>query len=361
MVDCGMVGGKRPRFFFPTRAQAEGKAAALRVQRENEGARGLQFSAAERADARAALDILGPHRLTLTEAARFFVDHAGVLRSELTVEKLIADFLESKRGDGKSKRYLQDLDSRLRAFAAAPEFAGKSVAGITGEPVDAWLRGLGQSPVSRNNFRRVLNVLFAFAVRRGAALKNPVSDVPVATVKVEKPAILTAAESAALLRHAPPGLRPALALALFAGLRPEAEIFRLDWSAVNLGDRTIDVSDSKNTTSHRFVDIPDNLRAILTPLAKSSGKVAPEHWSYYQMLLAARKAAKLGDFPADVLRHTYASMHYALHKSAERTAEQLGHGSSTRMLHRHYRNRVKEAEARTFWSIGLQAEKAAAA
>jgi integrase len=62
-------------------------------------------------------------------------------------------------------------------------------------------------------------------------------------------------------------------------------------------------------------------------------------------------AENLRDWPSDCLRHTFASCHYAAWKDAADTAEQLGHGGNLRMFFRHYRNRVKEAEALAFWQI----------
>jgi integrase len=49
------------------------------------------------------------------------------------------------------------------------------------------------------------------------------------------------------------------ALGLFAGLRPESEIWRLAWSNFDFEDREIDVQKSKNVASHRFARIPDDL------------------------------------------------------------------------------------------------------
>ena len=59
-----------------------------------------------------------------------------------------------------------------------------------------------------------------------------------------------------------------------AGLRPEAELCRLDWSAIDLDERLIDITASKNSASHRFVKVSDNLVAWLRPLALDSGAVS---------------------------------------------------------------------------------------
>jgi len=51
------------------------------------------------------------------------------------------------------------------------------------------------------------------------------------------------------------------------------------------------------------------------------------------------------------MRHTFATMHYAHFRSAAETAAELGHGTSLRMMQRHYLNRVTPAEAQAFWQI----------
>ena len=79
--------------------------------------------------------------------------------------------MQVKEADGASERYLDDLRSRLKAFAEV--FDGRPMAGISAPKVDEWLRSLSDkngkrlSPVTRNNFRRVLIVSFNFAKGRG--------------------------------------------------------------------------------------------------------------------------------------------------------------------------------------------------
>jgi hypothetical protein len=40
---------------------------------------------------------------------------------------------------------------------------------------------------------------------------------------------------------------PTIAIGLFAGLRPEAELWHLDWKSINLANKLIDVTKSKNS------------------------------------------------------------------------------------------------------------------
>ena len=65
-----------------------------------------------------------------------------------------------------------------------------------------------------------------------------------------------------LLRAAPARLIPILAIGGFSGLRA-AELSRLDWSAVNLARRMIELrAGQAKTASRRIVPISDNLAAL---------------------------------------------------------------------------------------------------
>jgi integrase/recombinase XerD len=269
--------------------------------------------------------------------------------------------LEIKERDGRAGRYIRDLKARLGVFAKA--FAGRPIYAITDDEIDGWLRSLDSGAANRNNYRRVVSVAFGFAVKKHYAMKNPVVDVEVANVKLEKPGILTIDEARALLESATPEFVPVIALGLFAGLRPEAEIWRLDWKNIDLEERVIDVENSKNTASHRFVKVSDNLLAWLKPYAKKSGPLTLHDEPYFRRMRETRERAallletqeipadNLRDWPSDCLRHTFASCHYAAFKNAADTAEQLGHGGNLRMFFRHYRGRVKQPEAHAFWQI----------
>jgi hypothetical protein len=47
----------------------------------------------------------------------------------------------------------------------------------------------------------------------------------------------------------------------FCRSKAEAELWHLDWNGINLADKLIDITKSKNSISHRFVKISDNLFA----------------------------------------------------------------------------------------------------
>jgi integrase/recombinase XerD len=363
MVDCGMVNGKRVRFFYKTMEEAEGKAALMRVARQNEGGDAFGMLARTRIDAQQALKLLEPHGLTLCQAAQFYLDNIDVIQNAKTYSETVAELLHAKEQDGKSARYLQDMRNRLES--AEPVFGARLLHTIKAGELDDYLRSLDVGGVTRNNFRRLFSVLFGYGVARRYCLKNPVAQIDVVTVERGKPPILSIPEARTLMAKLEPELVPAVALALFAGLRPEAEIFAadhpLDWRHIDLEDRTIDIDKSKNVGSYRYVKIQDNLFKWLKPHARKNGAICAV--DYYARLRKARaeavealqkaggQAAILDTWPADVLRHSYASYHCGHFKDARLTSQEMGHSGDLQIFNRHYRNRVKPAEALAFWEI----------
>jgi integrase len=319
----------------------------------------MGLSDAQRVDAVRATAILASHGVSLTTAAEAFHKRAALLSRTVPFSKLRDELVAAKRADRKSSRYLSDLKNRLAV--AGRTFDGRPVAAIESRELDDWLRGLGLSPTSRVNFRKVLHTAFEFAVMRGYATENPV--VKTAKVKADHPApgILTPREIAAMLTEADPRIAAGIALSAFAGLR-DAEIGRMTWDRVDLtgGHIKIDAGIAK-TASRRLVPISDNLRAWLAPLARKNGEIRPSPRLSYPLYRTARKAASekliaagepaknLEDWPINALRHSFASYRLALVANAAQVAEECGH--SIQIMKQHYRELVTPAEARAWFAV----------
>jgi integrase len=362
--DCGLINGKRVRFSYKEKAQAEAQAELMRVKRLNEGREAFSMARRDRTDAAVALEMLESHGVTLRQAAQFYLDNVDVIQNAKTYSQALAELLRSKEQDGKSARYLQDLRNRLESAEAV--FGQRFLHTIKGAELDDYLRGLKVSGVTRNNFRRLFSVLFGYGIARRYCLKNPVTQIDVATVERGKPPILSVLEARALMVQLEPELVPAVSLALFAGLRPEAEIFApdhpLDWKHIDLKERTIDIDKSKNVASHRYVKIQANLLKWLKPHHRKSDPICPI--DYYTRLRKARAKAvealhkagniqttMLESWPIDIARHSYASYHCGHFKDSRLTSQEMGHSGDLQIFNRHYRNRVKEADALAFWQI----------
>lgn len=353
LVDA-RVGGKGERRFFENKATAQGWAELQRVARKNEGNSAFKLSAESRADAGVAFKLLAPINVSLQEAAKFYLRHAVTATGDKTIREVIDELLFVKQAANMSPRYLQDLRTRLNTFAGT--FGAEKIIDVSQQAVDDWLIALPLSAVSRNNFRRILIVLFNFAVDRKYVLQAPLSKQSKVAIKRGKPGILSVEECSRLLSACEDDILPAIALGMFAGLRPESEIWRLDWSKIDFVRKQIDIEPlaTKNTgdnASVRWVDMPDNLIEWLLPHRKMKGPIwSMSRYAFYCRVKQACLAAGITTWPHDCLRHAYCSYHYGLFNDAGLTMAQAGH-TNPRTFFRHYRARVQADDARRFFQI----------
>ena len=340
------VNGKRTRKFFGTRKAADSWLRRILIRMKREGEAAVTMPEQLRIDAIACADRLRPYGKTISDATEHFLTYLAATARSCTVAALVAEFNTAKRKDGASERYLGDLRNRLDTFAE--EFGALKVAEITPSQIDDWLRGLEVAGQTRNNFRRVLHVFFEFGKVRGYATHNPVTGTSKAKVVRGTPEIFTPEQMRTVLDKAPADFVPYLAIGAFAGLR-SAELERLDWSEIDLAGRLIQVRAEKSKTAQRrFVRICDALAAWLAPHVRKSGPVATTE-SVRDGREKTCKAAEI-EWPANVLRHSFASYHLAQFKSAAETAAELGHAGAA-VLYQHYRELVKPEAAARWWRI----------
>ena len=347
------IGKGRHRQFFKDKTEAETVLQQKLVEQQNYGTAGLSFNDRQRAEYLDCAERLHPFGVTIRDAVNFYLPHLQASNRTCTAAELVDELLKVKEADGASKRYLNDLRSRLTRFSES--FDGKPVAEITALQIDEWLRSLTDketgkrlSPVTRNNFRRVLITAFNFAWGRGYCVGNPAEQSARAKEIASPVGILTVDETARLLESAAAELVPYIAIGAFAGLR-RAELERLDWREVDLQSGLIEVTASKSKSARRrFVRIKPNLARWLQPHAQLSGNVTPK--DYGVLLANARDAAGIQDWPQNALRHSFASYHLSRFNDAALLALELGHTNSN-LVFQHYRQLVKPKEAERYWKI----------
>jgi len=341
--------GMRQRDHFKNRAEAKTFHDRKRVELANFGTAAAALDERQRAEYLECCDILKPYGLSLRDAVNKLLPQLKAEKTTSLVSKTMEKFLQAKESDGLSSRYLKDLKNRLKKFSK--KFGARNMASITTAEVDDWLRSAPGGPVNRNNYKRNIGVFFSYAERRGLILKNPFINASKAKVIPRGVGILSPEQASSLLENASDEIQPAIAIGLFAGLRPEAEVWRLDWEHINLERNLIRV-DPINTkiAAKRFVTITDNLKAWLLPHKKKAGPVSPTGDKYYSLLEKARTAGKFTEWPSDVLRHSYGSYHYAKFQDIGKAMAEMGHVNSRTFLH-HYRERVDPRDADSYWQI----------
>lgn len=277
------------------------------------------------------------------------------------VEDLREKFIASREGGGASARYIEDLRARLTTFSKTFQC---QIGSITAAEIAAWLDGLKVSGRTRNNYRGAVVALFAFAKRQGCLPRNEQTEaelVETAKRKTAKIGIYTPAELRVMLAEMPEAMRPALAIGALAGLR-SAELFRLDWSEIDLRRKNIVVAaDKAKTSQRRLVPVLPALADWLRPSAKKTGKIVGKYKTYtlwdravrhaFEAMNARRKEAGESPVPrvANGLRHSFASYRLAAVKSADQVALEMG--NSPRKLFEHYRELVTPAEAGRWFAV----------
>jgi len=355
-VAC-MVNGQRIRETYPTKAEAEDRAAEIRTQVENEGRAAFTMPTAVRVEAVRAVEKLAPHKASITEAVDFYVDHVLKYRTAPTVAEIVKRLVTEAEGNKRRDRTVRDLRLRLEQFAKT--FGDRQLASITREELAAWLNDPTLGARSRINYAVKASQLYNFAIRNQWAEYNIAASIPRPTAEDAEPEIFTPEQAARLLEHAAEyDLLPYIAIGLFAGLR-SAELLRLDWSAVKLAERSIIVGAAvAKKRSRRVVEINDTLAAWLPACAKSKGAVVPldSNRTLYARLKKLATAAGLKAWPDNGLRHSCASYSLALTGDAVRVAYQLG--NSADMIHRHYKALVTKADADRFFALRPTADEA---
>jgi len=367
-VDLGKRSGKHVRKSFEILQEARNWAHTKSIEATNKGISSLQFSDARKADAVEALALLKEFDVNLRQAALFFVKHHQKVDKTNSFDGLVDQYLakQAERVEKKTlrPRTVEDAEKRLRPFKKTWE--GLAIGSIEAKDIDALLDENGYTGTNRQNYKHYLSGFYNWAIRTGKARGNPVQQTATVRVQKETPEIYTPDQVENILRAAEhpkepnkprPEIIPYLAIAFFAGIRPE-EIIRLSWSDIDLslGEIHIRASMSK-THSARIVHISANLKKWLVKYRQEGGKVfAFSAMSLKRWRAEVMKAAKV-EVIQDGARHTFATFHLALH-GIDETMQELGH-TDPKMLFRHYRGLAKnrKAQAQKFFEI-VPGEKA---
>ena len=353
-VAC-MLKGERIRETFPTRPEAETRAAQIRQQRDNEGAAAFTLPSAARLEAVKCGEMLKPYNATITEAVTYYVEHVLAYRNAPPVLEIVKNVVAEAKSAGRRETTVKDLRLRLEKFSRT--FGNRQLAGISLQELKQWLDDPTQTARTRINYATKVSQLYGFAIRHQWADVNLVERITRPTPEAGEPGIFTVEQAARLLEHADEvGLLPYIAIGLFAGIR-SAELLRLDWSAVKLSERAIVVGAGiAKKRSRRVVEISNTLAAFLSVCGKTRGLVVDVP-DFRKALNALAKSADVKAWPQNGLRHSFASYHLAAYNDTVRTAFLMGH-SNPRIVHDHYKALVSKADAERFWALRPAADAA---
>jgi site-specific recombinase XerD len=359
--------GGRIRKTFKDREEARLYHERAKVQLAQFGAAAM-IDDRTRTDAARAAEVLAGTGKTLLDAARFLYDHLRRTEGGKPLGEAVADFLQAKKAERLSDRYLASLRHDLGCFTVEmPDTA--TTANVTTADIDRFLTKLDLSPGTANTFRRDIRTFFEWASARGLSPGNPATKATIFKNPPGKIGILTPEDAAILLRACHPSILPGVVIGMFCGLR-QAEITRLDWRAVDLAAGIVTVgAEIAKTSSRRTVEIASNALAWMAPYARESGPVWPASDEARNFWNLARIEAGFGPFfssraavnqaqagrddlspwPPNALRHSAISYRLALSRDLARLAVESG--NSPGVIQKHYLELVKPEAARRFFGI----------
>jgi integrase len=340
--------GRRERFFFPTKAEADGFAEEQRVRIANFGtvhAGAGVLSPAQVEQAKAAFDLLAPLKVSLNEAVRDYVARRTATDASVPFEDAFATFETTGRRSASYARSLRQTRNRLTTLH------GRQLNTITPAMIEGAIADM--KPSVRNFTLRILGGLFMLGIKRDWCAENPCKRVDMAQREAKEIAVYTPEEVAKIMATTAehePELIPFMAISFFAGLRL-AEVQRLEWSAIELPEKFLKLPASITKTKRtRHVDLAENAIAWLTPYAGRVGKVvpfSPDALHKRQHALAEKHGVPTIKHGA---RHAFASYWLAEHGDVDRLCLMLGH-ESPEMTFKHYAKAATKREAKKFWSI----------
>jgi len=356
IYDAGMIDGKRVRLTKPTKEAAREAGIEFQAKVRYRGERLAVLDPVEVAGLVRESERLAAVGVTLKEAVDFYFLHSRPPSGNLPIPELLNRWL-AERGAKRSGKHSKNVRNCLIAMIEDLDLAARPASGLSAGEIEAYLRRPEWSAETQRAYLRNLSAVFGWGVERGFLRVNPCAKVVCEEPGPRAPVtFLTPAQCRGLLGETArldPDLLPFLVLAMFAGVRV-AELDRSDRGAVDLvaGEMAVE---AKNTSrargrDRRIVELSGNALAWLRA-AEAAGFLAPGPFCPFNF----RKrwdACKAGvsPWPGNVLRHTFATYHYAMHRNEAALQVLLGHYSSE-MLHNHYRGLARRSDAEEFWSI----------
>jgi integrase len=253
----------------------------------------------------------------------------------------------------------------------------RSVSTYTANELVSLVKGRYANHTSRQAFLRDLKSFFNWAARQGYCSQDVAREAMLNPNRTKSSAMKSAQRRT---HKRPPRLRAeqikpmfdavdiryhaALALAVFAGLRPESELPSIEWSMEENGHRygvdfdghTISLHENwvtKTRMERTLHDLPEPLWTILAQHRQKSGRISPLNYRNWRKLVIKpiKAALDMATLPTDVLRHTALSFQNVLAGQSV-TMNNAGH-TNPKTFYQRYNNAVGKKEAEEFSSLEI--------
>ena len=348
-ADCGNINGKRIRKTFKNKIDAERFLKRKQMARTQLSNAALSLSTTQMEDAARGLKLL-KNTCSITTACKFYMSKKYPSGHQMTVKEAVELYINDKEKQNLRADYLKSLKYRVNKFKDV--HLDNLMHEIESEDIVKWLDKNNYCKTNRKNYLLALSGLFNWAITKRLIKENPASSKLIPRPKADEKEvdIFSVEDTIKLLNEASNQggcMIPYLSLGIFAGIRPTG-IGRLEWSDINLKNKTIRISGLKaKTRSNRTVDISNNLLLWLkmTDANKRIGKI------YYSRdaLEKIRNIAGV-NWASDICRHTFGSFYIAKYQDEKKTALQMG--NTPDVVFKHYRNAdISKEDIKKFWKI----------
>ena len=353
---------KRIREYYSTKQEAELFAEQCRIKLKNEGLGGFTLSKNQQVDAEKALQILNG-KASLVKATEYFMRFNNLSESDKAVSDLVTEFLDHKKKQkmlgekGASDRTINDYKHRLGLLSE--QFGNLSINEFNEGIFLDWILSRGDA----RGLTRTTKALFSYAVNENYLPEHPMKRrTPVA--KIEKPSVLEDNHWRSLIltaletqnhrnsnRGEPIDLLACVTLGLWCGLRPEAELKRLDWSDINIDEGFVNIHDDWKVKIGRHVTIPECAKSLLHKCIRKKGPIINprnfrKRWDWLR-----QTADVMNSWDSDIMRHTFASMLYGLDGDKQKVINELGHCNDSMLRHYINHGAKMKKRAKEFFSF----------
>jgi len=238
---------------------------------------------------------------------------------------------------------------RFMANTFKADFKDAKIKEINRARIEEYLKKKDVSNRYRDNIRGYMGQFFNWTILKGYHDTNPVKDIEI-TVHNGVPKYFSVGQCVTILKqvlkeeNAP--VKPYFSLCLFGGVRPE-EAQRLKWGEhvkMDTKEIYIPAAISKTKKDRMFV-MPGPLYIWLVTCSQNEPLIPA---NFRKLKDRVTKSLKF-DWVQDGLRHTFATFHYAKHKSLEELRHIMG--NSPNVIERFYKGAISAKQVKKFWML----------
>jgi integrase len=375
-VDAGkkLNGTLKYRRQFRTLAEAKLHVEQLEIRLKNQGTGGFKLSREQQVDAERAIKKIKESRFeNLIDAVSFALEVSS--KEDQQSPMTIAELIEEKISDAEKKNTLGERGGSIETIKELKHRARDKFGGEFGHMRICDFRERHFRPFWDKNgnseqLLRVSKSIFGFCLERykdeeTIIEKNPISiKIKKGDRKKKPPAVFKPNEWRNLVQTAIHledhectkgnkfGLLAWVTLGLWCGIRPKAELPNIRWEDIHLDDDDPEVwvPPHLKVKHPRRVSIPPCAIELLRSCRKKEGSIThprnhKKRWDTLREIAGVAHPV----WQPDIMRHTYASMHYAKNQDKPEIAKQLGHVEDDVLDHYLNHGKRLKDETKDFW------------